>query len=84
MSINFLPDHHLLQACDPDPYSQHDRWAIQQLKDYQARALRACREYAYAHSPFYQQFHRGLFASRTCNSFSRIRADRRVFSTATG
>jgi phenylacetate-CoA ligase len=56
MSINFLPDHHSLQANDPDPYSQHDRWTIQQLKDYQVRALRACREYAYAHSPFYQQF----------------------------
>jgi putative adenylate-forming enzyme len=38
---------------------QHDHWTRQQLEDYQARALQACREYAYAHSPFYQRFHRG-------------------------
>ena len=49
-----------LQANDPDPYLQHDRWTRQQLEDYQARALQACREYAYAHSPFYQRCHRGL------------------------
>ena len=49
-----------LQANDPDPYLQHDRWTRQQLEDYQARALQACREYAYAHSPFYQRFHQGL------------------------
>ncbi|MBV9228694.1 MAG: phenylacetate--CoA ligase family protein, partial [Chloroflexi bacterium] len=45
---------------DPDPYMQHDRWTRKLLEDYQARALQACREYAYAHSPFYQQFHQGL------------------------
>src|SRR5205823_14609830 len=39
---------------------QREGWTRQQLEDYQARALRACREYAYAHSPFYQRFHRGL------------------------
>lgn len=39
---------------------QHERWTRQQLEDYQARALQACREYAYAHSPFYQRFHQGL------------------------
>lgn len=39
---------------------QHERWTRQQLEEYQARALQACREYAYAHSPFYQQFHQGL------------------------
>ena len=39
---------------------QHESWTRQQLEDYQARALRACREYAYAHSPFYQRFHQGL------------------------
>ncbi len=49
-----------LHASDPDPYLEHDRWTRQQLEDYQSRALQACREYAYAHSPFYQRFHRGL------------------------
>jgi phenylacetate-coenzyme A ligase PaaK-like adenylate-forming protein len=39
---------------------QHEHWTRQQLADDQARALRACRDYAYAHSPFYQRFHRGL------------------------
>jgi len=45
---------------DFSAYFQHERWTRQQLEDYQAGALRACREYAYAHSPFYQHFHRGL------------------------
>jgi putative adenylate-forming enzyme len=39
---------------------QHEHWTRQQLEEYQANALHACRSYAYAHSPFYQQFHRGL------------------------
>ncbi|HEY1354234.1 MAG TPA: AMP-binding protein [Ktedonobacteraceae bacterium] len=39
---------------------QHEGWTRQQLQDFQARALRACREHAYAHSPFYQRFHQGL------------------------
>ncbi|MFL5706972.1 MAG: phenylacetate--CoA ligase family protein [Ktedonobacteraceae bacterium] len=39
---------------------QHESWTRQQLENYQARALHACREYAYAHSPFYQRFHKGL------------------------
>lgn len=60
MSTNSLPPLHSLHANDPDPYSQLDRWTRQQLEDYQSRALQACREYAYAHSPFYQRFHRGL------------------------
>ena len=60
MSTNSLPNLHSLQASDPDSYLQHDRWSRQQLEDYQARALQACREYAYTHSPFYQRFHRGL------------------------
>src|SRR5258707_1149394 len=41
-------------------YLQHESWTRQQLEDYQARALQDCREYAYAHSPFYQRFHQGL------------------------
>lgn len=60
MSTNALPPLSALQANDPDPYQQHEQWTRQQLEDYQARALQACREYAYAHSPFYQRFHRGL------------------------
>jgi len=60
MSTNALPHVHSLQANDPDPFLQHDRWTRKPLEEYQARALHACREYAYAHSPFYQRFHRGL------------------------
>jgi phenylacetate-CoA ligase len=39
---------------------QHDHWARADLESYQARALEVCRQYAYAHSPFYQRFHQGL------------------------
>jgi putative adenylate-forming enzyme len=39
---------------------QHESWSRHQLSSYQERALQTCREYAYAHSPFYQRFHRGL------------------------
>jgi putative adenylate-forming enzyme len=60
MSTKPLPTIFSLQASDPDSFLQHDHWTRQQLEDYQARALQACREYAYAHSPFYQRFHRGL------------------------
>jgi phenylacetate-CoA ligase len=60
MSTNALPPLNSLQANDPDPYLQHDHLTRQQLEDYQARALQACREYAYALSPFYQRFHMGL------------------------
>jgi len=34
-------------------------WTREQLLRHQARGLNALREYAYAHSPFYQRFHRG-------------------------
>jgi putative adenylate-forming enzyme len=37
-----------------------DHWTHQQLEAYQADALRTLRDYAYAHSPFYQRFHQGL------------------------
>lgn len=50
----------LEQAGGPSPDSRHEHWTREQLKHYQARALQICREHAYAHSPFYQQFHRGL------------------------
>ena len=39
---------------------QHESWTRPQLQYYQQAALRACRDYAYAYSPFYQRFHRGL------------------------
>ena len=60
VSTNAFPPQRSLQASDPDSYLQHERWTRQQLEEYQARALQACREYAYMHSPFYQRFHRGL------------------------
>lgn len=48
------------QVSDASVYAQHDRWSRLDLETYQARALQACRASAYAHSPFYQRFHRGL------------------------
>jgi phenylacetate-CoA ligase len=41
-------------------FRPRDHWTRQQLESYQADALRNLRDYTYAHSPFYQQFHRGL------------------------
>jgi phenylacetate-CoA ligase len=39
---------------------QRDRWTRQELEAYQATALRRLRDYAYANSPFYRQFHQGM------------------------
>lgn len=39
---------------------QHERWTRLQLEAYQAEAFRRQRKYAYAHSPFYRRFHKGL------------------------
>ena len=39
---------------------KHERWTRPQLDAYQAEQLRRQRAYAYAHSPFYRQFHKGL------------------------
>lgn len=39
---------------------KRDRWTHRQLETHQARSLRLLREYAYANSPFYQRFHKGL------------------------
>lgn len=41
---------------------QHEQWTRPQLLAYQAEVLRRQREYVYAHSPFYQRFHKGLEA----------------------
>lgn len=45
---------------DGASYLQHDYWSRADLETYQAQALQACRESAYANSPFYQRFHQGL------------------------
>jgi phenylacetate-CoA ligase len=39
---------------------RRERWLRPQLEAYQAESLRQLREYAYARSPFYQRFHKGL------------------------
>lgn len=41
---------------------QHDRWSRERLLAHQAQGLEALRRHAYARSPFYQWFHRGLEA----------------------
>jgi phenylacetate-CoA ligase len=38
---------------------KHEGWTRQQLQAYQKVALHRLREYAYARSPFYQDFHKG-------------------------
>ena len=42
-------------------FRQRDHWTRWQLEVHQAEALLKLRDYAYAHSPFYQQFHKGLY-----------------------
>ncbi|HLA97088.1 MAG TPA: AMP-binding protein [Anaerolineales bacterium] len=39
---------------------RHERWIRPQLEAHQTESLNRLREYAYARSPFYQQFHKGL------------------------
>lgn len=41
---------------------QHDRWSRGRLLAHQAQGLEALRRHAYARSPFYGRFHRGLEA----------------------
>jgi phenylacetate-CoA ligase len=41
-------------------FRRRDHWTRPQLEAHQADALHNLREYTYAHSPFYQQFHQGL------------------------
>ena len=40
---------------------EREHWTREQLEAHQAQALRRLRDYTYAHSPFYQRFHQGLF-----------------------
>jgi putative adenylate-forming enzyme len=39
---------------------KHEEWTREQLQAYQADALQRLRQYSYAKSPFYQNFHKGL------------------------
>src|SRR5579885_1993557 len=45
---------------DLEQWREHECWSRSQMEYYQNDALRSQREYAYAHSPFYQRFHKGL------------------------
>jgi len=40
---------------------EHERWTPAQLELYRTDQLHTLRDYAYKHSHFYQQFHKGLF-----------------------
>ena len=40
-----------------------ERMARRELEDYRAQALGILRDFAYAHSSFYREFHRGLYAA---------------------
>jgi phenylacetate-coenzyme A ligase PaaK-like adenylate-forming protein len=42
---------------------KHENWTRSQLEVNQVAGLKQLRAHAYAHSPFYQKFHRGLFDS---------------------
>jgi phenylacetate-CoA ligase len=48
-----LAEHRRLRA--------REHWTRKALEDYQAQAVLLVREYAYTHSPFYKQFHQGLY-----------------------
>lgn len=39
---------------------KHERWTRAQLEASQTEELRRLRQYAYAHSPLYQRYHKGL------------------------
>lgn len=40
---------------------QHDKWSRHELEQYQIKSLELLRRYAYTKSPFYKEFHRGLY-----------------------
>lgn len=42
----------------------HERWSRKRIEAYQTKQLQNLRGYVYAHSPFYQQFHRKFMESR--------------------
>jgi phenylacetate-CoA ligase len=41
-------------------FALHDSWNRRQLEEFQRSELAKLREFAYAHSPFYREFHNGL------------------------
>jgi putative adenylate-forming enzyme len=41
-------------------FAVHDTWNRQQLEAFQSSKLAKLREFAYAHAPFYREFHHGL------------------------
>jgi putative adenylate-forming enzyme len=41
-------------------FAVHDTWNQQQLEAFQSSELAKLREFAYAHAPFYREFHHGL------------------------
>jgi phenylacetate-CoA ligase len=42
-------------------FQAQEYWSNEHLQAYQLQELQRLREFAYAHSPFYQKFHKGLF-----------------------
>ncbi|MGO8695667.1 MAG: phenylacetate--CoA ligase family protein [Rectinemataceae bacterium] len=42
---------------------KQERWTRPQLDAYRERSLRLLRDYVYAHSPFYREFHKGLHSA---------------------
>ena len=42
-------------------FQAREHWTHQQLEAHQSNALRNLRAYAYAHSPFYREFHKGCY-----------------------
>lgn len=40
--------------------AKHESWTRKEIKQYQDQELKKLREFAYANSPFYKQFHKGL------------------------
>jgi phenylacetate-CoA ligase len=41
-------------------FALHETWNLRQLEEFQRSELAKLREFAYAHSPFYREFHHGL------------------------
>lgn len=67
----------------------HENWTRGQLDTYQNEALAQLRAFAYAHSPFYREFHRGMYHAPLnelpvltkrvmMNNFDELVTDRRI------
>jgi putative adenylate-forming enzyme len=67
----------------------HENWTRDQLETYQNEALAQLRAFAYAHSPFYREFHRGMYHTPLnelpvlskhviMNNFDELVTDRRI------